>query len=80
MQLCRRKYKKIKRKELTDKEETKFIKRKVDEKFVNNYFTTSAYQYFKSVAKYWEDGSFSKFFTDKKQKTIGGTLSIDSED
>ena len=45
MQLCREKYKKVKAKEWSKKEESKIIKRKFDEKFANDYSITSADQY-----------------------------------
>ena len=37
-------------------------------KFVNDFSTTTNGQYFKSIAKYWEDGSYSKIITDIKGK------------
>ena len=51
-----------------EKEEAKLIRRKVDERFANEFFTTTTDQYFKSIAKYWEDGSYSKIITDIKGK------------
>ena len=44
------------------------IRRKVDERFVNDFSNTTTDQYFKSMAKYWEDGSYSKIITDIKGK------------
>ena len=68
LQLCKRKYKKVKVKEFLEKEEAKLIRRKVDKRFTNDFSTTTTDQYFKSIAKYWEDGSYSKIITDIKGK------------
>ena len=68
LQLCKRKYKKVKVKEFLEKEEAKLIRSKVNERFTNYFSTTTADQYFKSIAKYWEVGSYSKIITDIKGK------------
>ena len=45
------------------------IRRKVNERFANDFSTTTTTdQYFKSIAKYCEDGSYSKVITDIKGK------------
>ena len=51
-----------------EKEEAKFIRRKVNERFANDFSTTTTDQYFKSIAKYWEVGNYSKIITDIKGK------------
>ena len=55
-------------KEFLEKEEAKLTRRKVDERFANDFSTTTTDQYFKSIAKYLKDGSYSKIITDKKRK------------
>ena len=55
-------------KKFLEKEEAKLIRRKVDERFANDFSTTTTDQYFKSIAKYWEDSSYSKIITDIKGK------------
>ena len=55
-------------KEFLEKEEAKLIRRKEDERFANDFSTTTTDQYFKSIAKYWEDCSYSKIITDIKGK------------
>ena len=55
-------------KEFLEKEEAKLIRRKVNERFANDFSTTTTDQYFKTIAKYWEDGSYSKIITDIKGK------------
>ena len=44
------------------------IRRKVNEIFANDFSTTTTDQYFKSITKYCEDGSYSKVITDIKEK------------
>ena len=58
----------MKVREFLEKEEAKLIRRKVDERFANDFSTTTTDQYFKSIAKYWEDGSYSKIINDIKGK------------
>ena len=52
LQLRKRKYKKVKVKEFLEKEEAMLIRRKVDERFANDFSSTTTDQYFKSIAKY----------------------------
>ena len=67
LQICRRKYEKVKKKDFMKKEESKMIKRKKDDRFANDYSTTGTDELFKSIANYWNNGSYSKNITDKKQ-------------
>ena len=49
------------------KEVSKMIKRKKDDRFANDYSTTGTDELFKSIANYWNNGSYSKNIKDKKQ-------------
>ena len=69
----------MKVREFLEKEETKLIRRKVNKRFSNDFSITTTDQYFKSIAKYWEDGSYFKIITDIKGKNKRKILSVVSE-
>ena len=67
LQIFRRKYEKMKKKDFMKKEESKMIKRKKYDRFANDYSTTGTDELFKSIANYWNNVSYSKNITDKKK-------------
>ena len=68
LQICKRKYWKVKSKDFIKKEESKLIRRKNDDRFANDYSTNTANELFRSISNYWNDGSYSKKITDIKDK------------
>ena len=52
VQLCKKKIQKLKKAKFSCKEEYKLINRKKDDRFINEYSTASANQYFRLIAEY----------------------------
>ena len=75
MQLCRRKYKRVKKTKFNSEKECKLRNRGKDDRFINDYSTKTANQYFRSLAEYWKDGTYSKTFINLKDKKKEGSKS-----